>query len=71
MTARLYQSREVAEIFGIPRWKLNYLIRRKVIPGATYQMFGRRLFTAANVTKIRKALAKRARSLTGRAGNAR
>jgi hypothetical protein len=49
----------VATEVGEPRWRLAYLIERGDIPGPSLQIPGRRLFSDADVEKIRVALAKR------------
>jgi DNA-binding transcriptional MerR regulator len=49
----------VAAELGIPRWRLAYLIERGDVPGPSLQVPGRRLFTDADVEKIRLALASR------------
>ena len=53
----LYTSGVVADRVQLPRWRLLYLIERGVIPGPTYTVPGRRLFTAADVRRITTVLA--------------
>jgi DNA-binding transcriptional MerR regulator len=60
MTAQTYSTIGiVAAQLGVPRWKLAYLIERGAVPGPSMQVPGRRLFTEADVAKIRDALATR------------
>ena len=57
MTTHVYHTiGSVAELLGIPRWKLAYLIERGTVPGASLHVPGRRLFTDADVEAIRRAL---------------
>jgi len=49
----------VADDLKIARWRLAYLIERGEVPDATVHVPGRRLFTAEDVERIRRALAKR------------
>jgi len=49
----------VAAELGVPRWRLAYLIERGDVPGPSLHVPGRRLFTEADVEKIRLALVKR------------
>ena len=46
----------VAQQVGIPRWRLAYLIERGDVPGPSFQVPGRRLFSEKDVDWIRKAL---------------
>ncbi|MHB1425248.1 MAG: MerR family transcriptional regulator [Gemmataceae bacterium] len=57
-----YTSGTVAEALGIPRWQLAYLIERRIVPDASFQVPGRRLFTEEDINRIRQALAERAKS---------
>jgi hypothetical protein len=49
----------VAAELEMPRWRLAYLIERGDVPGPSLQVAGRRLFTRADVEKIRLALVRR------------
>jgi DNA-binding transcriptional MerR regulator len=51
----------VADELRIPRWRLAYFIERGEVPDATVHVPGRRLFTAEDVERIRRALAERGR----------
>jgi hypothetical protein len=55
----------VATALGIPRWQLAYLIERGAVPGASFQVPGRRLFTDGDVDRIRLALTERAKITKG------
>jgi DNA-binding transcriptional MerR regulator len=46
----------VASEVGVPRWRLAYLIERGVLPEASIQVPGRRLFTEEDVALIRAIL---------------
>jgi hypothetical protein len=46
----------VAEMLGVPRWKLIYQIERGDLPGPSMRVAGRRLFTTSDVAIIRTAL---------------
>jgi DNA-binding transcriptional MerR regulator len=49
----------VAAELGVPRWKLAYLIERGDVPGPCLTVAGRRLFTEADVERIRLELGRR------------
>ncbi len=55
-TNKMHTSGAVATEVHLPRWKLVYLIERGVLPQPTFNVPGRRLFTEADITAIRKAL---------------
>ncbi len=46
----------VAAELSISRWKLAYLIERRVVPDASARVPGRRLFTETDIQQIREAL---------------
>ena len=58
MDETLHTSGEVAAELGLPRWQFLYLLDRENLPGPSYAVPGRRLFTARDVENIREALAK-------------
>jgi DNA-binding transcriptional MerR regulator len=47
----------VATELGLPRWQLAYRIERGDLPGPSAQVPGRRLFSAADIERLRAALA--------------
>ena len=47
---------EVARQVGIDRWRLAYLIERGKLPPPSGEVPGRRLFSRADVEKIKQAL---------------
>jgi DNA-binding transcriptional MerR regulator len=54
----------VAARLGIPRWRLAYLIERGDVPGPSFQVPGRRLFSEEDIERIIQALeAKQGTSL--------
>jgi hypothetical protein len=53
-----YGTGEAAALTGLPRWRLIYLVERGAIPGPSLTLPGRRLFSAADIEKIREALAR-------------
>ena len=59
MKKKWFTSGEVADKVGEPRWRLAYLIEKRVLPGPSFQVPGRRLFTSADIEKIVRALAQR------------
>jgi DNA-binding transcriptional MerR regulator len=61
----------VAALLGIPRWRLAYMIERGDVPAPSLHVPGRRLFTEADVERIRLALAKRRSASAGPGGGAR
>jgi DNA-binding transcriptional MerR regulator len=54
----------VAETLGVPRWRLAYLIERGIVPDASVRVPGRRLFSDEDVSRIRLAIAERAKKET-------
>jgi len=58
MDETLCTSGEVAAEVELPRWRFLYLIEKDVLPGPSYAVPGRRLFTARDVEDIREALSK-------------
>jgi hypothetical protein len=52
----VFTSGQVAGQVGMPRWKLVYLIEKGEIPGPSFVVPGRRLFTAADIENILKSL---------------
>jgi DNA-binding transcriptional MerR regulator len=63
-TTRYSTIGAVADRLAIPRWKLAYLIDRGDVPGSSQQVPGRRLFSEADVERIREALSERAKAPT-------
>lgn len=49
---------EAARQVQVPRWKLIYLLERGAIPGPSIELPGRRLFSAADIDRIREALTR-------------
>ena len=49
----------VANRLGVPRWRLAYLIEKKYVPGPSFTVSGRRLFTDDDVERIAVALDQR------------
>jgi hypothetical protein len=67
MSGEHYQTiGRVAAALAVPRWWLAYLVERGDVPGPSLLVPGRRLFTDADVEKIRVALATRTPRLRGR-----
>lgn len=66
----LLTSGEVAARVGLTRSRLLYLIERRLVPGPTYLVPGRRLFTPADVALIDQALSSRPATCDG-AGDGR
>jgi DNA-binding transcriptional MerR regulator len=58
-TEQVYSSGKVAERVGLTRPRLLYLVECGAIPGPTYTIPGRRLFTEADVRQIESVLAAR------------
>lgn len=50
----------VARRIDLPRWKLAYLIEKHALPGPSFQVPGRRLFTEEDVLQIEKKLQQEA-----------
>lgn len=61
MTAEesLLTSGAVADRVQLLRWRLLYLIERGVLPGPSFSVPGRRLFTEDDVRRIESVLAER------------
>lgn len=59
MEDQLYTSGEVAAQLEIPRWRLLYLIEKGEVSQPTLTVPGRRLFTPADIERIRHDLGKR------------
>jgi DNA-binding transcriptional MerR regulator len=57
MTAELYGSGNVARMTGVSRSCLLYRIRKGDVPGSSYVVSGRRIFTLKDVRRIQAALA--------------
>ena len=62
--AQLFSSGDVARRVDLPRWRLLYLVERGDLPGPTFAVPGRRLFTERDIQMIAEALAQR-RALAG------
>ena len=56
---QLFSIGEVARQLQEERWRLQYQIERGNLPGPTYQVAGRRLFTEDDVRAIEAALKER------------
>jgi hypothetical protein len=63
---KLQGSGIVATQVGLPRWRLLYLIEKGELPGPSYQVPGRRLFTEEDVQAIVRVLASRPDLSSGR-----
>ena len=59
LTSKLSTSGAVARKANLPRWRLQYLIEKGDLPGPSYQVPGRRLFTTVDVEGILAALQER------------
>lgn len=57
--ASLFTSGAVADRVQLPRWRLLYYFERGALPGPSFSVPGRRLFTEADVLRIEAALAER------------
>ena len=64
MPNELIGSGAVAQRVGLERWRLLYLLDSKQLPQPSFNVSGRRLFTAEDVRLIEAALAQRP-GLTG------
>lgn len=64
MPNELIGSGAVARRVGLERWRLLYLLDSKQLPEPSFNVSGRRLFTAEDVRLIEAALAQRP-DLTG------
>ncbi len=49
---------EVSRQINMPRWRLQYLIEKGTVPGPTFLVAGRRLFTDEDVERISDVLAQ-------------
>jgi len=56
MRKRVFTSGQTAVRVAMPRWRLQYLIERKMLPGPSFQVPGRRLFTLADIDNIVQVL---------------
>jgi len=56
---RVHTSGPVALTTGLERWRLLYLIERGDLPGPSYHVPGRRLFTDEDVQAILVVLQRR------------
>jgi hypothetical protein len=54
-----HSSGAVAAAVGLERWRLLYLIERRVVPGPSLVVAGRRLFSDDDVDRIRRCLEAR------------
>ena len=61
MDETLFTSGKVAAKLEIPRWQFLYLLEKGDLPGPSYEVPGRRLFTAHDFEQIKKAVDKRLR----------
>ena len=59
MSNPLFTSGEVATKLELPRWRLLYLIEKGDLPGPSHTVPGRRLFTRADVNRVKEALDER------------
>jgi hypothetical protein len=55
----VFTSGQVAEQVNMPRWRFLYLIEKELLPGPSFQVPGRRLFTGEDVAAIALALENR------------
>ena len=58
----LLTSGAVARELQLPRWQLLYLIERGDLPGPSFEVPGRKLFTEQDVVQMRKSLTARGES---------
>ena len=56
MKKRFYTSGEVSELLGVFRSHFLYLVENGLLPGPSFSVPGRRLFTASDVEQIKEAL---------------
>ena len=56
MGQRLMTIGQLADLVGVDRWRLAYLIERGDIPPPSFQVPGRRLFSSEDVEKIKDVL---------------
>ena len=59
MKKKVFTSGEVADKVGEPRWPLANQIEKRLQPGPSIQVAGRRLFTTEDIEKIARALGQR------------
>lgn len=59
MSSELIGSGDVARKVNLPRWRLLYLIERGDLPGPSFEVPGRRLFTPEDVVRIDAVLRAR------------
>lgn len=62
MASDFYGIGQVAERVGLTRSKLIYLVERGELPGASYEIPGRRLFSEDDIQRIAKSLNERKRT---------
>lgn len=58
MSDELYTSGHVPDRAGVPRWWLLYQLEKGAIPGPSYRVPGRRLYTEDDVARITAAIAQ-------------
>jgi hypothetical protein len=63
---KLLGSGIVATRVGLPRWRLLYLIEKKALPGPTFEVPGRRLYSESDIQAIIRVLATRPELSSGR-----
>lgn len=56
MEDELFGTGDIARLTGMPRSGLQYRIRNGDLPGATYEVSRRRVFTAEDLLRIRALL---------------
>jgi len=56
MRKSVFTTGEVAQKVGMPRWRLQYLIEREEVPGPSFEVPGRRLFSVADIDNIARVL---------------
>jgi hypothetical protein len=59
MTKAMHSSGTVAHRLQMERWRLLYLIERGDLPGPSYSVPGRRLFTDEDVARLVDVLERR------------
>jgi len=58
MSKEVFASGETAQQLGMSREHLLYLIDKKLVPGPSFRVPGRRLFTPADIERISEVLCK-------------
>jgi hypothetical protein len=59
MSEPCFSSGQVAQCVGLPRWWFLYLLDKGLLPGPSFHIPGRRLFTDEDVRRIAATLEAR------------